>query len=222
MEGNWIAALITVTVVAAYELRLAWARRTRSIQISRHAHATLREEWFDAISASPGSEILAVQALRNSLMSASMTASTAALALMGSLTLTAPSLRSGLGALSGTVPQFTPRLLMELAVLVLLFSSLASSVMAVRYYTHASFIGSMPVGSPARQHWSAAGCAYVSRAGVLYSWSLRNLLLIVPPVGFVIHPYAGPVMALFATAVLGWFDRGGTGGGTNGAGSKIG
>ena len=60
MEGNWIAALITVTVVAAYELRLAWGRRTRSIQISRHAHATLREEWFDAISASPGSEILAV------------------------------------------------------------------------------------------------------------------------------------------------------------------
>lgn len=209
MDGKWIAALITALLVAGYELRLAWVRRTGSVRISRQAHASLREEWFDAISAAPGTEILAVQALRNSLMSASMTASTAVLGLMGSLTLTAPSLRSGLGALSGSVPVFTPRLAMELAVLVLLFASLVSSVMAVRYYTHASFIGSMPVGSAARERWAATGTAYVRRAGVLYSWSLRNLLLIVPPVGFIIHPYAGPPVALFAVAVLAWFDRGG-------------
>jgi O-acetylhomoserine/O-acetylserine sulfhydrylase-like pyridoxal-dependent enzyme len=44
------------------------------------AHADLREEWLAALSEHPGSEVLAVQTLRNSLIAATMTA---ALRLMG-------------------------------------------------------------------------------------------------------------------------------------------
>lgn len=135
-----------------------------------------------------------------------MTASAAVLGLMGSITLAAPSLRAGF-AVAGHLPQFTPRLVMELALLALLFASLASSAMAVRYYTHASFIGGMPVGSAARERWTPAGCAYVRKAGLLYSFSLRNLILIVPVVAFVVHPYAGPVAALLTLYALHLFDR---------------
>jgi hypothetical protein len=79
--------------------------------------------------------------------------------------------------------------------------------MAVRYYHHASFICAMPVGSAPRQRWSASGAAYVRRAGLLYSWGLRHLVLVAPVVASVIHPAAGPVAALAVVMVLRSLDR---------------
>lgn len=206
---NWMPAFLTLALLLVYEVWLVAAERRRPGALARSAHASLREEWFAAVSAQAGSEVLAVQTLRNSLMSASMTASASVLGLMGSLTLAAPSLRAGFAADPGGLPLFTPRLTMELVLLALLFASLASSAMSIRYYTHASFIGGMPVGSTARVEWTAAGCAYVRRAGLLYSWSLRNLLLILPIAAFVLHPYAGPVAAILTLAALRLFDRSG-------------
>lgn len=202
---QWLAAGLTIVLVGLYELWLALGRRADHEGVARAAHAALREQWFDAVSAQQGSEILAVQTLRNSLMSASMTASAAVLGLMGTISLAAPSLEAGLA--HAAVPQFTPRLALELLLLALLFASLVASVLAVRFYNHASFIGGMPVESQARERWSPAGRRYVARAGILYSWSLRNLILVVPAVAFILHPMAGPVTALLTVLVLHALDR---------------
>lgn len=204
---TWLAAFVTVAALVAYETALALAQRHTPQHLARSAHAALREEWFAAVSAHPGSEILAVQTLRNSLMSATMTASTAVLALMGAVTLAAPSLRASLSEAAAGEPAFTPRLTLELALLTLLFASLVCSVMAVRYYHHASFICAMPVGSACRQRWLATGTAYVRRAGLLYSWGLRHLVLVAPIVVFIVHPAAGPVAALAVVGVLRHFDH---------------
>jgi Protein of unknown function, DUF599 len=203
---QWLAAGLTIAAIAAYELWLAVGRRAGHEGVARAVHAALREQWFDAVSAQKGSEILAVQTLRNSLMSASMTASAAVLGLMGTISLAAPSLEAGL-ARGAAVPQFTPRLALELVLLALLFASLVASVLAVRFYNHASFIGGMPVESQARERWSPAGRRYVARAGLLYSWSLRNLILVAPAVAFILHPVAGPVTAVLTVFVLHAFDR---------------
>lgn len=206
----WLAAIATLGIIAAYEGWLAVAQRRSPGRLARTAHASLREDWFTAISAQPGSEILAVQTLRNSLMSATMTASTAVLGLMGALSLTAPTLHATLGeaaAATADWPHVTPRLAMELVLLCLLFASLVASVMAVRYYNHAGFIGGMPVGAPQRQRWAAAGSAYVRKAGLLYSWGLRQLMLLVPVVAFLLHPLAGVMGALLVVAALLHFDR---------------
>jgi Protein of unknown function, DUF599. len=96
---------------------------------------------------------------------------------------------------------------MELALLALLFASLVSSVMAVRYYNHAGFVGGMPVDSEARQQWTSAGTLYVRKAGVLYSWGLRQLVLVAPVVAFILHPVAGPLAAVLVSTVLLGFDR---------------
>lgn len=205
LTWNWLAALATVAVVLAYEAALAWAQHRSPERMARTAHANLREAWFAAVSTQKGSEILAVQTLRNALMSASIAASTAALGLMGTVTLAVPSLHAEMGG--GSLPNFTPRLAMELALLSLLFASLVSSVMAVRYYSHAGFVGGMPVESPARAHWAAVGTTYVRQAGVLYSWGLRQLVLVAPVVAFLLHPLAGPVAAVLVVAVLFRFDR---------------
>ena len=89
----------------------------------------------------------------------------------------------------------------------LLFASLVASVMAVRYYNHASFICAMPVGSAVRQNWSEAGAIYVRRAGLLYSWGLRNLIMVAPIVTSILHPVAGLVAAVVVVMVMSGIDR---------------
>ena len=186
---------------------LAVAQHLRPARMARTAHANLRQDWFDAISAQKGSEILAVQTLRNALMSASVTASTAAIGLMGTVTLAASSLHPNFGDDAAALPPFTPRLAMELVLLALLFASLVCSVMAVRFYNHAGFIGGMTVKSGARKRWSAAGAAIVRKAGVLYVWGLQLLVLLAPVVAFIIHRVAGPIAELIVFRVLFTLDR---------------
>ena len=201
-----LAAAFTIFLLVLYEAWTALARRRGATAAARAAHAQLRAEWFASVSAAPGTEILAVQTLRNSMMAASLTATTTILSLMGAITLSAPSLRASIGR--GTdLPQWTPQLVLELAFFALLFASLLLSVLAIRYYHHASFIGGMPVGSDTRKRWAAAGATYVRRAGVFYSWSLRGLILAPPPVAFLLHPFAGVLAALVTVAVLHQFDR---------------
>jgi hypothetical protein len=202
----WLAAVVTVATLVSYEVALAFGHRRKPGRLARTAHAALREEWFDAVSAQKGSEILAVQTLRNSLMSATMTASTAVLGLTGTVTLAAPTLHSSFGGAPGT-QGFTARLALELVLMTLLFASLVSSVMAVRYYNHAGFIGAMPVDSEARHYWGDAGKVYVRRAGILYSWGLRHLILVAPILASMVHPATGPVAAIGVVAVLVSFDR---------------
>ncbi|NML18179.1 DUF599 domain-containing protein [Azohydromonas caseinilytica] len=203
----WVPVFVTVGVLLAYEVWLFVAQRLRPERWARSAHATLREAWFAAVSAQPGSEILAVQTLRNSLMSATMTASTAALGLMGTVTLAAPSLHEAFAGMGRGAAPFTPRLALELVLLALLFASLVSSVVAVRYYNHVGFVGGMPVNSPARKQWHTAGMAYVRKAGVLYSVGLRQLVLVAPVVASILYPAAGPVAAMLVVAVLLRMDR---------------
>ena len=202
----WLATLATIAVLLAYEMVLIVAQRRLPGRMARSAHAALREDWFIAVSQQNGSEILAVQTLRNSLMSATMTASTAMLGLIGTVTLAAPSLHASFGGLA-MLPNVTPRLVLELLLLALLFASLVCSAMAVRYYNHVGFISGMPVESEARSRWAQAGTTYVRRAGVLYSWGLRHLILVAPILACLLHPFAGPIAAVLLVVVLGRFDR---------------
>ena len=202
----WWAALVTAAIPLLYELVLWWMQRQRPGQVARTAHAHLRTEWFSAVSAVPGSELLAVQTLRNSLMSATMIASTAAIGLMGAASLVATSLQPPLQA-GSLLLHATPRLVMELLLLATLFASLVYSVMAVRYYNHVGFIVSMPVGSAQRGLWAASGAVYLQRAGLLYGWGLRHLVLVAPMLGFIVHPLAGPVAAVMVVVALWGFDR---------------
>ena len=204
---TWLAAGITIAMLVTYELSLLWVQRRNPLTLARSAHANLREEWFTALSQQKGSEILAVQTLRNSLMSATMTASTAALGLIGSATLLAPSLNSSFGTLDNMTRHFTARLVMELVLMGVLFASLVCSAMAVRYYNHAGFILSMPVESDERSRWGPTAVAYLRRAGLLYGWGLRHLLMVAPLLVFIVYPFAGPVAALLVMAALYGFDR---------------
>jgi hypothetical protein len=202
----WFAVLATIVILFVNEAVLFFTQRRAPDTLARTAHATLREEWFFAVSKQTGSEILAVQTIRNSLMSATMTASTAALGLVGTVTLATPSLHATFGSMNDVL-HFAPRLILELVLIALLFASLVSSAMAVRYYNHASYIVSMPVNSEARISWSDTGTIYLRRAGILYSWGLRHLVLVAPILAAILHPAAGPIVAVLVIVILSGFDR---------------
>lgn len=201
-----MTAALTLGILLAYEVAILIMQRRDSSRLARAVHANLREEWFTALSQRPGTEILAVQTLRNSLMSATMTASTAALGLIGAVTLTTPSLNATFISNESLMTLLSGRTALELILIVILFASLVCSATAVRYYNHAGFICSMPVNSVERQRWGPTGVAYVRRAGLLYSWGLRHLLMVAPLLAFVVYPMAGPVAALIVVVALVAFD----------------
>ena len=59
----------------------------------------------------------------------------------------------------------------------------------------------------ARANWTEAGAAYVRRAGVLYGWGLRHLVMVAPLVASLLQPLAGPVAALVVVVVMRGVDR---------------
>lgn len=204
---SWGLSILTVSIIASYEIALGVIEWRNPDRLARSNHVQLRQVWFDAITEQQGSEILAVQTLRNSLMSATMTASTAALGLMGTITLAAQSLHSTLASQGSLDNMIDPRTFLELVLLSLLFISLSSSVMAVRYYNHVSFIAGIPSSTSSKRHWIAIGRRYIARAGRLYSLGLRHLVLVAPIVAALLHPIAGPMVAILAAIVLFNFDK---------------
>jgi hypothetical protein len=204
---NWLAAIATVALVAVYEMAQRWRHQHSPEQHAPQAHADLREAWFRAVSDQEGSEIIAVQTLRNSLMSATLTTSTAALGLMGTVSLAATSLHEMLTDSASLAAWMQPKALMELLLMVALFAAMACSAMAVRYLNHASYILSMPVKSATRHNWADTGIHYLRRGGVLYGWGLRALLMVAPLVVSIVSPLAGPLASLGLILVLWQLDQ---------------
>lgn len=201
---DWLALAASLLLVGAYELRQLRAERRDPEAVARGAHSRMRSAWVEALSHTPGMEIVAVQALRNSLMSVTINASTAALALMGSVSLMAggsETLRAdSLGAVS-------VRGVLDVLLVGALFAAFVCSAMSMRYYNHASYAMSLPVGSAERERRLPMAMHYLQRAGRLYSWGLRCFLLVAPVVAGLIHPLLMPPAAAMLLAVLRGFDQ---------------
>lgn len=199
----WLAVASSVLMIVGYEVLLLRGARRDPSTTARSTHRLLRAEWVNALSKQPNSEIVAVQALRNSLMSATITASTAGLLLMGSVSLIAASEVST----SRAFEQVPLRLCLEIALAMMLFAAYVCSALAMRYYHHSGFVLSMPVGSPGRKAHEPLASHYVQQAGVLYSWSLRCFLFAVPIATGLLNPFAMPIGAFTLLFVLRLFDR---------------
>ena len=202
---SWVALSTSVLLIGGYELRLWATERSNPQTTARAAHAALREEWVRALSGQSGSEIVAVQTLRNSLMSATISASTAALALVGTLSLTVSSASQGLGLFGLT--RLSPGLVIELMLLGTLFASYVCSATAMRYFSHAGFVMSLPVASPEREARLPTAIDYVRRAGSLYGWGLRAFFLVAPLIAGLIHAFAMPLASLALVLVVRALDR---------------
>lgn len=201
----WIAFAVSSLIFAVYEAWVWWTGHRRPERMARYAHARMRINWAEALSQQPGFEIVAVQTLRNSLMSATIGASTAALALMGTITLAGGSLVESMSELHAGRMQLRP--VLEGLLMLALFASYVCSAMAMRYFNHAGFVMSMPVDSEQRKPLDPLAREYVERAGLLYSWGLRFFLMVAPLVAGIVNPLVMPAMTVVLVIVLRYFDR---------------
>jgi uncharacterized membrane protein len=191
----WAFFTLSLLLLVGYEWRIHLIGQKQPERLARYANAKLRMHWVGSMADKPGFEIVAVQALRNSLMAASISASTAALAVMGALSMLGASLFSNLTRWSGENALTT---VLQAMLVGLLFASYVCSAMSTRHYSHASFIMSMPVGQPEREALNPSAAQHVRRAGLMYSWGLRLFLMVLPVVAGIVHPLA----MLPATALL--------------------
>lgn len=201
----WSLVVASLLLLVVYEARAHWIGSADPQRMARYAHARLRMDWVKSLSTQPGFEIVAVQALRNSLMSATISASTSALAVMGAVSLSGGTLAANLGHWSSTIEALHTSL-QGLLVLVL-FASYVCSAMAMRFYGHASFVMSMPVASPERQALNPLAAEHVRRAGLLYSWGLRLFLMVAAVVAGIVHPLAMLPVTLLLIVALHYFDK---------------
>lgn len=197
-----LSVLGSVIALAAYETYLGILSRQSPERVARSFHADMRTRWLKALENHPGSEILAVQTLRNSLMSATILGSTAALALIGSFSLGLPLVHDSL--LRGS-PDLRSALLLVL--MLTLFGSFLTAALSMRLFNHAGFMLSFPVGSSERKQMSALSADYLRRAGHHYSHSLHLLLLVAPLLIGIVAPLAMPVATIAWLVALRAFDR---------------
>lgn len=197
-----LALALSLTLLLAYEVRHWLSSRRDPLASARTAHAQLRTLWVAALGRSAGSEVLAVQTLRNSVMSATITASTAMLGLMGVITVIWPRFASGQGGDAQGARQA-----MELLLMLALFASHVASAMAVRYFNQAGFIVSLPTDSAERRSLNDVADFYLRQAGLLYGWGLRLFFYAAPFGVGVIYPWAMPVFMLGLIAVVAMLDK---------------
>jgi hypothetical protein len=202
----WGSLIASLLLILGYELNAHRASRRDPAHQARFLNARMRATWAEVMAEQPGFEIVAVQALRNSLMSATITASTAALALTASLTLGGASLAAGLAHLpdGGVAPL---QVVLGALAVVLLLASYVCATMSMRYYGNATLMVSLPVASAERKRLNPVVTDYVQRAGRLYSWALRLFLMVVPAVSGVVQPLALVPATVVLLVALHFFDQ---------------
>ena len=202
----WGSLALSLLLILSYEVHAHLVSRRDPTHQARFINAHMRLAWVRAMSVQSGFEIVAVQALRNSLMSATVVASTAALALMASLTLGGASLAAGLAQPPGEGITLLHVLLGATAV-GLLFASFVCSAMSMRYLGNATLVVSIPVASPERKRLNPLATHYVQRGGHLYGWSLRLFLMVVPTVAGIVHPLSLVPATVALLVALRFFDQ---------------
>lgn len=200
---SWLPLLLSVLTVGGYELWFRARARRHPLAFARTAHARLRMRWVHELMATPGTELLAIQTIRNSVMSATVTASTAVLALTGAVTFL--SNRLGAEGLQAVIP--APGTVLTALLMAILFLTFLFSTMAVRFFNHAGYLMGSQSRGDTRSVISHLAARYMVRAGNYYSQGMRALLWL-PPAGLgLVNPWLMPAAAVALIVVMRWFDR---------------
>lgn len=184
----WAADILGLALLIGYQLYLGRAFRRQSERTYRGRSNRLRRAWVETVRAS-GNDILAVQTLRNWVMSATLFASTAILIGLGivRLALEGPDL-TGLSQSLSLAPTGAPLVRVKLLLLAaFFFSAFLHFALALRYYNHTGFLINLPA-----EHFGGLPLDPIAdtlnRAGGHYNQGTRIFLLAAPFVLWLIGP----------------------------------
>ena len=194
---------VCVIAVAVYQKYLRWRTRRDPASSTLSGMHAARAGWVACVMAERR-DILAVQTLRNSIMTASFLASAAVLLIIGVLTLSAQG-----DKLSGTwlalnmfghvgAALWLFKLLMLLFALLFAFFAFCLSM---RLYHHIGYMINAPVSSGLESTQPAHVAAELNRAAIYFRVGIRAYFFIVPLLFWLF----GPLWMIGATAMLIFF-----------------
>ncbi|WP_020393686.1 DUF599 domain-containing protein [Thiolinea disciformis] len=141
-EASWIIAAILILV--SYHTYLVWMVKRHPLHADIGINTCVRQAWVQAIMQRQPGDVLAVQTLRNALMSASFLASTAILLVAGLLSFILTN-KGSLESFNKVLDMLEARhpdvLLSQLLLLVVtFFFAFFNFALSVRYYNHVGFM----------------------------------------------------------------------------------
>jgi len=205
--NGWISIAISLLIMAVYEIFLFFVGDAAPFRIAQKTHVWMRRAWVRKVMARPNTEIIIVQTLRNALMAASFMASTSVLALIGTLTLSGLNNNPEHWNLTSLTGLMSRLLEMKLILLSLVFfASFFFNTMAVRFYTHASYMISIGSGTDDPRQQSVA-IAYLNRAGLQYSIGTKSFFFCFPILVSLFNTWLMVPATLFLVFLLYQFDR---------------
>jgi uncharacterized membrane protein len=209
--GTDLGALAASAALVALYYALLWRRARRDPHFTIHGvNDTARTRWVEHVMATPSRDVMAVQTLRNFTMAATFMASSAALLILGTLTLTSQGETLArtwhavnLGG-SSSAETWVVKIMCLLCAFIVAFFAFA---MTIRLLNHVVFMINVPdaAGQP------GLGPKHVAhrlvRAGRFYSVGMRAFFLAVPLAFWLFGPLYLVVTTIGLIVVLHYIER---------------
>jgi uncharacterized membrane protein len=189
---DFVALALSTAIVAAYYVFLHFKVRNNPTYTIHGVNALARILWVKNIMSDPSKGIMGVQTLRNFIMGSSLMASTAALLIIGTLTLSGQEERiaqswhvlSVNGSFSTEL--WIIKVMLMLIVFIVAFFAFA---MSVRLTNHVVFMLNVPEHDAHHNLSPLAVGRRMQRAGSLFAIGMRAFFFAVPLVFWLFGPY---------------------------------
>lgn len=209
--GTDLGALTASAALVAIYYLLLWRRARRDPHHTIHGvNETARTRWVEHVMANPSRDVMAVQTLRNFTMAATFMASSAALLILGTLTLTgqgetlARTWHAANVAGSDTAQTWIVKIMCLLTIFIVAFFSFA---MTIRLLNHVVFMINVP-DAGSRPGLGPRHVAHrLVRAGHFYSVGMRAFFFAIPLAFWLFGPLYLVVATIGLVAVLHYVER---------------
>ncbi|MEW5771165.1 MAG: DUF599 domain-containing protein [Pseudomonadota bacterium] len=205
-QADLVSFAISIALVAAYYLWLHIKVRGNPTYTIHGVNELARRLWVENIMRNSSKDIMAVQTLRNFIMGATLMGSTAALLIIGTLTLSgqADNIAHSWGTLNlGGSHASALWILKVMLLLVDFIFAFFSFSMAVRLANHVVFMINVPAQEAHYALSPKAVARRLHRAGNMFALGMRAFFFAIPLVFWLFGPYfllvstIGLVMALY-------------------------
>jgi uncharacterized membrane protein len=209
-SNDLLSFALSALMLIAYHVFLRYKLRGDPAYTIHGVNALVRNAWVENIMNGSNKDIMAVQTLRNAIMGPTFLASTAALLIVGTLTLT------GQGdKLSDTwhvlnVFGAKHQELWQAKILLLLLDFMVaffSFTMAIRLFIHVGFMINVPLSMHHKPISARHVAIYLNRAGAYHSLGMRAYYFAVPLVFWLFGPHLMLLASMVLVAVMFSIDR---------------
>ncbi|MHB1084828.1 MAG: DUF599 domain-containing protein [Thiobacillus sp.] len=191
-EADFVTFALSAAIVAAYYFFLNIKVRDNPTYTIHGVNALARSLWVESVMSDASRGIMAVQTLRNFIMASSLMASTAALLIIGTLTLSgqAGHIAQNWHILSINGSFSTELWILKVMLLLVVFIvAFFAFAMSVRLTNHVVFMLNVPEHNAHHNLSPKAVARRMQRAGSMFAIGMRAFFFAVPLVFWLFGPY---------------------------------